>query len=77
MASDVFANELHLSRPAAHPLDAMAKAPDHHFLLLENDKVRVLDTKVKAGELPHGQQSAPYCGAVPSVPTTLRTWEKP
>ena len=35
---------------AAHPFDAMAKAPDHHRVLLENDKVRVLDTKVAPGE---------------------------
>ena len=28
----------------------MARAPDHHFLLLENDKVRVLNTRVKPGE---------------------------
>jgi hypothetical protein len=32
--------------PATHPFDAMIKAPDHHFVLLENDKVRVLDTLV-------------------------------
>ena len=43
-------NEPDLSRPAFHPLDAMAKAPEHHVLLLENGKVRVLDTKVKPGE---------------------------
>jgi quercetin dioxygenase-like cupin family protein len=36
--------------PATHPLDAMAKAPDHHRVLLENDNVRVLDTKVASGE---------------------------
>jgi mannose-6-phosphate isomerase-like protein (cupin superfamily) len=35
---------------ATHPFDAMAKAPDHHRVLLENDKVRVLDTKVAPGE---------------------------
>jgi hypothetical protein len=28
----------------------MTKAPDHHFLLLENGRVRVLDTKVRPGE---------------------------
>lgn len=43
-------NDAELSHPATHPLDAMAKAPDHHILLLENSKVRVLDTKVKPGE---------------------------
>jgi quercetin dioxygenase-like cupin family protein len=31
-------------------LDAMAAAPDHHVLLLENDRVRVLDSVVKPGE---------------------------
>jgi quercetin dioxygenase-like cupin family protein len=31
-------------------LDAMAAAPDHHTLLLENDRVRVLDSVVKPGE---------------------------
>ena len=27
-----------------HLLDAMTAAPEHHKVLLENDKVRVLDT---------------------------------
>jgi quercetin dioxygenase-like cupin family protein len=31
-------------------LDAMLAAPDHHEILLENDKVRVLDTRLKPGE---------------------------
>jgi len=31
-------------------LDAMAAASDHHTLLLENDRVRVLDSVVKPGE---------------------------
>ena len=35
---------------ASHPLDAMSAAPDHHHILFENDRVRVLDTKVAAGE---------------------------
>ena len=34
----------------AGPLDAMIAAPDHHELLLENDRVRVLDTRLGAGE---------------------------
>jgi hypothetical protein len=34
---------------ATHPLDALASAPDNHIVLLENDKVRVLDTKVAPG----------------------------
>jgi hypothetical protein len=35
---------------ATHPLDAMAKAPGHHEILLENDKVRVLDTRLSPGD---------------------------
>ena len=31
-------------------LDAMLAAPDHHEVLLENDKVRVLDTRLAPGE---------------------------
>ena len=31
-------------------LDAMDAAPDHHELLFENDKVRVLDTRLAPGE---------------------------
>jgi mannose-6-phosphate isomerase-like protein (cupin superfamily) len=31
-------------------LDAMVAAPDHHEILLENDKVRVLDTRLAPGE---------------------------
>ena len=34
----------------AHPLDAMTAAPDHHDLKLENDVVRVLDTRLGPGE---------------------------
>ncbi|MDB5057535.1 MAG: hypothetical protein JWO59_1007 [Chloroflexi bacterium] len=30
-------------------LDAVVAAPDHHTLLFENDKVRVLDTCVRSG----------------------------
>jgi hypothetical protein len=32
-----------------HPLDAMAVAPDHHSIVLENDQVRVLDTRLGPG----------------------------
>ena len=32
------------------PLEATTAAPDHHWLLLENDRVRVLDTRVAPGE---------------------------
>jgi len=31
-------------------LDAVVAAPDHHSVVLENDHVRVLDTRVKAGD---------------------------
>jgi quercetin dioxygenase-like cupin family protein len=31
-------------------LDAMAAAPDHHSVLLENEHVRVLDTRLAPGE---------------------------
>lgn len=32
------------------PLDAMIAAPGHHDILLENDRVRVLDTRLGPGE---------------------------
>lgn len=35
---------------ATHALDAMAAAPDHHSILLENDEVRILDTRLGPGE---------------------------
>lgn len=31
-------------------LDAMTAAPDHHEALMENDQVRVLDTRLGSGE---------------------------
>lgn len=31
-------------------LDALAAAPDHHMLLLENERVRVLNTVIPPGE---------------------------
>jgi hypothetical protein len=34
----------------ADPLDAMLAAPDHHDVLLENEHVRVLDTRLGPGE---------------------------
>lgn len=33
-----------------HRLDAMIAAPDHHFVLLENDRIRVLDTRLGPGD---------------------------
>ena len=35
---------------ATHPLDAMIAAPDHHDVLFENDRVRILNTKLPAGQ---------------------------
>lgn len=35
---------------AMHKLDAMAVAPDHHAVILENAHVRVLDTRLAPGE---------------------------
>jgi mannose-6-phosphate isomerase-like protein (cupin superfamily) len=32
-------------------LDALRAAPGHHVLLMENERVRVLDTRIGAGEL--------------------------
>lgn len=37
-------------RAGVYPLDAMRAAPDHHSVLLENDLVRVLDTRLGPGE---------------------------
>ena len=33
-----------------HPMDAMSAAPDHHSILMENDQVRILDTRLAPGE---------------------------
>jgi mannose-6-phosphate isomerase-like protein (cupin superfamily) len=33
-----------------HPLDAMSVSRDHHTVLLENETVRVLDTRLGPGE---------------------------
>jgi hypothetical protein len=38
----------HLAWPDA--LDALVAAPDHHTLLFENDRVRVLDTRISGGD---------------------------
>jgi quercetin dioxygenase-like cupin family protein len=35
---------------ALDPLDAMSAAPHHHEVLLENETVRVLDTRLAPGE---------------------------
>lgn len=41
-----------MSDPNSWPehLDALLAAPRHHALLFENDAVRVLDTRIKAGD---------------------------
>ena len=39
-----------LGPAAAHPLDAMVVSEGNHSVLLENDKVRVLDTWIAPGE---------------------------
>src|ERR1700692_4580669 len=39
------------SWPWPDSLDALAAAPDHHRLLLENDRVRVLEVRIAPGEL--------------------------
>jgi mannose-6-phosphate isomerase-like protein (cupin superfamily) len=35
---------------APNPLDAMRAAPDHHRILIENERVRILDTSLAPGE---------------------------
>jgi hypothetical protein len=35
---------------ATHFLDAMITAPDHHAVLFENERVRVLDTRLTPGQ---------------------------
>ena len=46
------------ARSDLHELDAITAAPDHHSVLLENDLVRVLDTRLGLGERTpiHAQQ---------------------
>ncbi len=36
--------------PIANSLDAMLTAPDHHEVILENEYVRVLDTRLEPGD---------------------------
>jgi mannose-6-phosphate isomerase-like protein (cupin superfamily) len=43
-------------------LDALTAAPDHHAVLLENDRVRVLDTRIGPG-----QRTSVHTHAWPSV----------
>lgn len=37
--------------PCPDELDAVVAAPKHHRVLLENDRVRVLDTRIEPGEI--------------------------
>lgn len=37
--------------PWPDSLDALAAAPRHHHLVLENDRVRVLDTRIPSGDV--------------------------
>jgi hypothetical protein len=39
------------SAPWPLELDALIAAPNHHRLLLENEKVRVLETRIAAGDI--------------------------
>ena len=43
----------HLTEPWPWPdsLDALIAAPEHHKLVLDNERVRVLDTHIPAGDL--------------------------
>ena len=45
------ANADQQSWPWPDSLDALAAAPDHHRLLLENERVRVLEVRIPPGEL--------------------------
>ncbi len=36
--------------PVADELDGVLAAPDHHRVLFENDRVRVLETTIRAGD---------------------------
>jgi len=39
-----------MSQPGLHPMDAMTTAPEHHEVMLENGRVRMLDTRLAPGE---------------------------
>ena len=41
-------------------LDAMVAAPEHHEVLLENERVRVLDSRIKPGETVSGFLLFPF-----------------
>jgi hypothetical protein len=48
MHSKPWANQETLAWPDS--LDALKAAPDHHKLLLENDRIRVLETRITPGD---------------------------
>jgi hypothetical protein len=45
------ASAKHEPWPWPDALDAMIAAPQYHLLLLENDRVRVLDTRIPVGDI--------------------------
>jgi quercetin dioxygenase-like cupin family protein len=50
------------SWPWADDLDALVAAPAHHKLVLEDDRVRVIDTKI-----PPGERTAVHTHRYPSI----------
>lgn len=76
--------------PDADDLDAMVAAPDHHEVLLENERVRVLDTRLAPGQRTpihtHASSAALYVmswsdfvrrDAQGNVIVDSRGWERP
>lgn len=50
MKNEVRKNES-LQTPAGQSLDAAIAAPEHHHIIFENERVRVMELKVKPGEV--------------------------
>lgn len=48
--SDSASAPLPAETPRPDALDALVASPEHHTLLFENDEVRVLETRIPAGE---------------------------
>jgi quercetin dioxygenase-like cupin family protein len=44
-------NESNLEKERAESLDAVFAAPDHHKVIFENERVRVMELKVKPGDV--------------------------
>ena len=63
-----------VTAPAAWPwpdsLDALAAAPEHHRLLLEDARVRVIDTRI-----PPGERTAVHTHRYPSILYIVSTGE--